>query len=576
MSSRNPPLRGGSAGEPAKMSALPYFHSEVKAVELIQKNTYGLRVLPAFEYNYDTMQPVSQTGYVPYRNSAQMDPETQRPVFTDWYFPLKVHKMIGHRQRSFVSPLLTQTFDSKDVDPLHNIYMMARNSDNPDWRSLTEKEDKEFNAVIRRYRIFYAMNVLMTFDGALSNRVAVGTSETLNSLKKKLNLRAGRGDEVLDPEWPDYVFGDITSPYYGLWATVKPGVFNDANMKCAMFFFGSGTPDDRPIGISKYPIDPNDGWGQAFLAGRYNIADTEKVTRISTPEEILHFVVEDDYLPYELVQNACGHLWTVPPRHARTHVPAPHLPPQPPNGAPPPPAGNTVTHAAATPPQPTAERRFWLDIGGKATGPYPESQIRGMVNQGGRDLQVLLDGSTTWSMASAYGIMPAPKPAPAPAAPPPPPRGAAPPPPPARTVAPPPPPGTAAAAPPPPGRSTAPPPPPGGQAPPPPPTGAPPPPPVGSAPKTFIPPGPMPGPATPPPPAGAPPPPPPAAAAPAPAPSLQTLQPLSPEEEKEYQSLFDLWTVNGGAGAELLAPNQISRFAELSERISAASQAAKV
>jgi hypothetical protein len=568
MSSRNPPLRGGSAGEPAKTSALPYFHSDVKAVELIQKNTYGLRIMPAFKFNYDTMTPESPTSYVPYRNPDQLDPETQRPVFTDWYFPLKVHKMIGNRQRSFVSPLLVHSFDSKDVDPLHNIYMMARNSDNTDWRNLTEKEDKEFNATIRRYRIFYAMNVLMTFDNSLSNRVAVGTSETLNSLKKKLNLRAGRGDDIIDPEWNDYVFGDVTSPYYGLWATVKPGVFNDAGMKCAMFFFGPNTPDDRPLGVTKYPIDPAADWGQAFLAGRYNIADTEKVTRISTPEEILHYVVEDDYLPYELVQNACGHAWAVPPRNARAvHVPAPHLPPQPPQAAPP---TNSATQAAATPPLPT-ERRFWLDLGGKATGPYPESQLRGMVNQGGRDLQVLLEGTAVWNMASAFGIVATPKPAPAtlppvaaPSAPPAPPRTAGPPPPPtARTVAPPPPPGTAAA-PPAPGRNSTPPPPTGG-------------------PKNYIPAGPTQAPLnapTPPPPAaGSPPPPPSAPGAPTPPVAAPTaaaiVQPLTAEEQAEYERLFELWTKNGGSGAELLEPNQISRFAELSERVSAANQVAR-
>src|ERR1051326_4833692 len=47
----------------------------------------------------------------------------------------------------------------------------------------------------------------------------------------------------------------------------------------------------------------------------------------------------------------------------------------------------------------------------------------------------------------------------------------------------------------------------------------------------------------------------------------ETPKPLTRSELREYNMLFKLWTKDGGPGAELLTPEQISRFAELSERM---------
>ncbi len=586
MSSRIP-LRGGSAGEPPKTSSLPYFYSEIKAVELITKNTYGIRLLPSFQYDYNTMVPVSPLSVIPYRNPEQVDPETQRPVFTDWYFPLKVHKWVGNRGRGFTSPLLEHQFDAKDVDPLHNIYLTAKNSDNPDWRHLTEKEKDEMSAALRKYRVAYAMNALCAGqNNQMENRIIVVSAESLNLLKKKLNLRAGRSDAVLDPNWPDYVFGDVTSPQFGLYASVKASVFNDASMKCSTFYFGGMTPDEQPIGVQTYKIDENTAWGQEVLSKRQNIPDTKTVTRIHTAEEILDYLVDDGFIPYELIQRACGHCWNIPPfQPQRVHVPAPAntnsvagtgLAPTP-NMAPPAPG---ATPAPAAGPAP-GQALYWASVGGQAQGPFNALQILGMVTQQGQDLMICPQNGTTaadWKPASQYGIVNRPQPAPVPPTPPAP----------ART-APPPPPGMA---PPAPGPAPA-----AAPVPMQPRTVAPPGPPM-TAPQPAIPPRPTGPPAAPIsrpspaiPPAGAPPAMP-AAAAPA-APPMAPTAPLAPvaapaqpaaavpaplpltaEEQNEYQALWNKWQTNGAAGLECLTPAEVSRFAELGDRLSAVNAAA--
>jgi hypothetical protein len=583
MSSRVP-LRGGSAGEPVKGGQLPYFHDGVKATRLISKNTYGLRLLPAFEYDYNNMVPKSPLSWVPYRDKDKVDPETQRPVFTDWYFPLKIHEWVGQGERGYVSPLLVEGKDCKDADPLHNIWMLARHSENPDWQNLTEKPDDEYNAVLRRYRVYYVVNALLSQDNKMENRLIMVTNETLSQLKKKLNQRGGRGDPILDPNWEDYCFGDVTSPQHGLFATVKPGQFNDAGMKTSLFYFGNQPQDDRPIGVHPYPIDINQEWGQLMLSNRYNIADTEKVTKIANPDEMLAYIVEDDYLPYALVYEACAHRWTVPAQstHRKTFVPPPVA------------QSPTLQHDQASPPvPPISNRKFWMMMGGQVKGPFAESAIAAMVMTQRQDIQVVLDGTQEWKPTSAFGIKP-PAAQAAPAAPPVAPSAAPSPP-----LTPPPLPASSSAAPvvlaptgappaapvvtstPPAAASTAPPPPAAAPGPPSVPTATgmpprPPGPPGGTRPAPA-----QPNLTAPPAPAAASsagPPPPLTTSAPAaqplsaPGPAVPSREPLNATEMAEYKDLLSKWTANGGAGAELLTPEVIARFSDLSDRISANNQ----
>lgn len=553
---------------------MPFFFPEVKAVELITKNVYGLRILPAFQRD-ESRLPVSPTSFVQYRDPANISPDSGKAAFTDWYYSFKGYKFIGNDGRGFLSPLILERTDKRGVDPLFDCYHLARNSkDNrPEWFALTEKVGDEKNATLEKYRVFCAMNVVLQAEQNLVNRIAVVTKASLDHMKEHLDVLCSRQDQPNDPDWPDFLLGDVTSPYHGLWATVQKGKFNTAGMEASLFKF-SGSKD-RLINAVKYPVDPNSAWGQEMLAGRYDIGDLERVTRIATAQEILEYIVNDGFLPIELVQEACGPFWDVPESKAR-RTSAPTAYQEAPAGggsfAPRPPVAQAAAPAPMAAP---SGRQFWVVLpnGTVSAQAMPEAIVRSMVAQNRQNLQVMLVGEQAWKTAQDFGILvpvapaPAPAPAPVPAAPP-----AAPQPP--RMPAPAGPRVIAPGAPtplPPPGSSPV--------APPPMPPGAPamaqrpvtPPPPAAQRPAPVQPAAPMAPPAAPVAPPAAPTAPaaaPTAPAAPQPPAANQPVQALSPAEVTEYQELEQLWMQQCAAG-QAMPPDKLTRYAELADRYSA-------
>ena len=405
------------------------------------------------------------------------------------------------------------------------------------------------------------MNTLNQILDKVENRLSVITNQALLELKGKLNLEPNRSDTVLDPNWSDFKFGDITSPQYGLWLTAKDAVFDaKSQMRTCLIFIGTGTPDTKQEGVSPYPIDPNTDWGRQILESRYNIPD---VIRPANPAEMLQYLVDDGLLPYELIQEACGHCWTVPPfRKQNTTVSVAE-------------AGIPPTHSMPAMPSapPVADtKKYYAHVGGQSVGPLSVIQVQSLVNLNA-SVPLFVEGMAEWQPASALGFSPvkaatqppAPPVAPVtPTAPPAPPAAASVPPPPPRNT-------TMAPVPPPLARSG------GLSGPPRPPVAqnlSTPPPMPGNAPRPPMATAPMPPrsvglPGNPPLPSMAPPaftPPPMETAAPAsPVPTGLTEQDLA-----RYKELDLKWT----SGPDTFSPAELTEFLELSNRVSESNQAA--
>ena len=617
-------LVGGSSGEPVRGGNVPFFYPEVKAFEPSSKNSYGGRILPGFVFD-DSGTPTDLMSITPYRDVNSTDPQTGKEKFTSWYFSLKGYKFTGKEKRQFLSPLTLHRVDKRGIDPLFDCYLTARTSkDRKEWYSLTEKpkdtsDPKNRNAVLENFRVFGAINVLQDLgQGKFENRICVVTTAGMTDLKEQLDRYTPLGDTPIDPDWPRYLFGDVTSPRYGLWFSIKEAVFNNAGMRSMMFVFSQ--QKDRLAGHSQWPIDINTPWGQEVMRKRYNIADTDKVTRVASSQEILDFIVGDGFLPQELIHAACSDHWSVPAGHVnRTFSPPPAQPTSPaPAYQPPvqqPPAQQAHDDGDLGP---VATHLFWVSLNGQTVPkPVTGAQLRGMVTSMQTDLLVCLTSNPTdWKPASAFGIVasaPTPPQAPQPPKPPTAPTGpsapvppSAPTPPqapasPPRSVAPPPPTGYAPPAAPP---TTPPPPAAGGFAPPPPPMGMAAPTP--QQPPAYVPPSPPSAPygGSPPAPSQVPPSPgggpmvqqagsyptsplhqqaPPQAPAPAPVPPTPTapapantvaggMQPLSKAEYEELMTLEKKWeSLSDGTG--VMDPQDMHRYASLSDRYQALKQA---
>jgi len=310
-------LVGGQEGEPDDFFAHPFFHGDVKATQMLGKNTYGLRLLPAFDLNIDTSSPDFKTSVVPYRNADKVDPKTGLSVFSPWYYVVKGYQFIGNEKAHFLSPLNHHGHEKPGIDPLNDMQRLAARSDNPDWVFLTKKPQTKaegFEAPLPYPKQFVLANALVnnTKEGVLEPRAIVFGIAGLKHLKASLDMyRPSVEREIVDPNWPDMLLGDVTSPDYALWATVKKTVFNDAGMSASCFHFSDS--DARLVNHSIYPLDLAAEWGQQALTGRYDFRDTENVTKCWTAEQILEYLVSDGFYPYDLIYQACSKHWEVPP-----------------------------------------------------------------------------------------------------------------------------------------------------------------------------------------------------------------------------------------------------------------------
>ena len=357
-------LVGGAAGEPEDSFLSPFVHNGVKAINLARKNKYGLRLLPGFNMNLDKASDDFRTSTIPYRDAdAKLDPETGLAPFSGFYYILRGYKFIGNEKAGFLSPLNLEERDRLGVDPLFDMYRTAKNSNNPEWKAFTDKPEKVsdgYGARLPYISQHVLANALVDIDGVLENRVIIFGIAGLKMLKEYLNiLRPAAETNIIDPNWPDLLYGDVTSVDYGLWATVKETKYNDA-ATAACFHFSQQR--DRLVNHVPFPIDISTEDGLAALRGRYDISDTDAVTKIWTGEEIMDFIIRDNFYPYDLIQEACGKHWEIPAESTNPtySTPEPAAAAKPPGLTPPgaaKPAAAKPPVAASKPPVTTAPPR---------------------------------------------------------------------------------------------------------------------------------------------------------------------------------------------------------------------------
>lgn len=310
-------IKGGSAAEPSRNANSPFFHAGVKAIELRNKEQYQLRILPAFDRGIPVDDPSFATSYVAYRdNNLEQEALTHTPGFTDWYFTFSGYSFLGRQSRSFLSQAsLFQGSIDPGYDPVHDCYRYAKRSEDPAIKALTERpKDQKSHAVIPSVRRWAFVNAYVDTNnsGVWENKIVYFSSMSMEDLKKKLALRAGRNDAIVSPDWPDFVFGDITDPLGGLLAKVRKArpYDNTQGIETPCLFF-SNQPGTL-VGANTWPIDPATEEGRAVLYGRYDLSDSEKVTKIASYEALLDYIVQDGTIPYEIIAAACGAYADVP------------------------------------------------------------------------------------------------------------------------------------------------------------------------------------------------------------------------------------------------------------------------
>lgn len=355
-------LQGGSAADSKSDSSDSYgsfFHANVKNWSVSNKTPLQVRFLPAFDDQFQPNDPAFKTSVAAYRDldaTAQwreakkngQDPVanimdvTETPIFTDWYLPVQGQVFFGKTKTRFLSPISALPVSQKwqpGNDPVVDCLNYMKSSKNSAWDYLHVNDPKtqEYPPICFP-RTFTLTNVLLEKEGKWENTVLVSTKMSLDELKIALRNRAGRGDPIISENFEEFLFGDVTNPQHGSIATTRVCSVGTAGIKTSCFFFSN---DNLTLdGRKAMPVT------QEQLAARYDIQDTENVTKLATYDEILDILVKDAIVPMEVIDNACssyGNISSSAPA-ARTQVqgtPAPAAQPSV--------AQNTVNSALPTP-----------------------------------------------------------------------------------------------------------------------------------------------------------------------------------------------------------------------------------
>ena len=420
------PLIGGSSGGEANQGFTHGFFQEgITSTQFKSAKTYTGRILPAFDMSIaDKQSDEFKRSFVPYRNSSgPQDFLTSTEGYSSWYYQICGYTFLGNGKRSLISNLSTvsDVRNARGVCPVADCQRLAYSDKVNGWKPMTVKIEGEMNTLLPRARYFALMNVLLLAEGTqeVENHMGILTSAGMDNLRQSLARRAGRGDEVISPDWEDYLFGDVTHPEQGLTFTIRETVGSNAQIKFAGMHFSRF--EDRLEGHQQFPIDMNSQTGLAQMTSRYNISDDTNVTKIPDYEEVLDWMVSDGFLPYDLICQACSpHVNRVPPKPATYSTPAGSttkvqpdsnasaLPPTTEAAAAPQaPAAPKAPAAAPTVASPTPESRFWYSDATGTHGPETVSSLQTMFADGSLEKDVPLmaeDQSGGWITAAGAGI----------------------------------------------------------------------------------------------------------------------------------------------------------------------------
>jgi hypothetical protein len=158
---------------------------------------------------------------------------------------------------------------------------------------------------------------VMNFYGSVdpkydnSNFLLVLSEMGMNMTKEVLDMAGLRSQAPRDPNWQDFLFGDITHPTTGLEARATTKVAtgnNERGIGINTMCFSTG--DKTLTGSNEVAVS------QEALAGRYNFFDIENIWNIPHPQTIVDRLIDDNEIPLEFMKEVCGNFCDFPSKES--------------------------------------------------------------------------------------------------------------------------------------------------------------------------------------------------------------------------------------------------------------------
>lgn len=285
-----------------------------------QKKMFSGRILPAFNYALSQADADFQSSWMPYRNADNIDAETNQPVLSAFFAVVAAYSWFGNKQVSFLSPSTLRFTHSISrgpelIDPVQDIRNFAKKHDDPAIRALTERPENKKDAKIvipypqRRY-VFNFFGTAGT-DRNVRNYLVDVSQKAFEDLAGKLSEWRPAHEQTIDPNWPHYLYGDITDPQSGVMVETTP--IPSTPQPFNGFVFTSGSHKSLK-GVRQYPVPPE------AMTGRYHLYGDSSAFKVMGAQEIIEFLVEDGAIPYHLIEEVCSNYAHIPPSPSRAKV----------------------------------------------------------------------------------------------------------------------------------------------------------------------------------------------------------------------------------------------------------------
>jgi len=316
----------------SKVDFIGYFknHGEVSLTPSEKKPFKG-KILPAFDWSVSVVDDSFNKSYHPYRDELGS--------YAGFFLIAWVHSYFGNSQNRFISPLTWKNLayipgeeDQDKADPVNDMQDFAFNDSTKKYAHLLMRKAGGGAPPLSKAteRVFFnAYGRRGNEEERKLTIIDMSASARKNLLNNKLAALRPSDVKVWDKNYPEYLFGDVTDPKGGaVVRSIQETMTTGTNTyKYTGMAFNDNNVLDNTDGMRSYAC-------MELLEKRYNLWSSDLNVNpliILSYQEIVDFIIEDGFMPVELVKEACSH-------HANIGAnPRGPLPPRtPPKSVPPP------------------------------------------------------------------------------------------------------------------------------------------------------------------------------------------------------------------------------------------------
>lgn len=274
------------------------------------KNMVTGVILPNFNWDLPEGSPEWKKSYIPYRSQTDRDEQGHLQVQAACAFVM-VHSRVGPREDDLVSPLSRQhlwrpenDFGGMD-DPLVDMNAVAKAETSPFNKLTKDGSGKNGYAALS----YPSTKCVYNFLGVNAKDLGSPMKQGVLLMPKAAHVEymrlmniprmAGQVPTPRDPEWPDYLYGDVTNPNRPLVVRTMQRV-NPTNESNRFTGWAFSANEVSLMGADTGAVIP-----EAILTNRINIFDP-RVYNLLVYQQLVDQMLEENWFPRELIIQACS------------------------------------------------------------------------------------------------------------------------------------------------------------------------------------------------------------------------------------------------------------------------------